>query len=302
MRARFLREKLLLALGWTAMLGAVLSLSGLVLFLLARGLPAVNLRLFFGSTPPLDAILAGRPVWGGIWPAAAGTLFLLAVTMSLALAPGLACGVYLACFAGRRERDWIGGCVDVLAGVPSIVMGLFGLQLIILLRRTFLPQGTTCLLLAAFCLAVLILPVLVTSVRAALEALPQGLALTASALGMTRGQSVLRLLLPAAAPGILGGVILAMGRAMEDTAVIMLTGAVANAGLPAGLTSKFEALPFKVYYTAAQYSGPEELAQGFGTASVLLLLSAVLILGASALQGRLTRRWRGAAGRGGIGS
>ena len=100
------------------------------------------------------------------------------------------------------------------------------------------------------------------------------------------------LLIPAASPGILGGVILAMGRAVEDTAVIMLTGAVANAGLPSGLTAKFEALPFRIYYTAAQYADQDELARAFGTALVLLALSGSFSLAAYGLQRRLVRRWR----------
>ena len=289
------KELVLSMLGWAALAIVSLGLAGLVGFLFIRGLPALNLRLLFGSTPAWDALLALKPVWDGIWPAAAGTLSLLAVTMVLVLVPGIACGVYLACFASPRERDWIGECVDVLAGIPSIVMGLFGLELIILLRRTFLPRGTTCLLLAATCLAILVLPVLVTATRSAVEALPRSLTLTADALGLSRAQAVRHLLLPAAGPGILGGVILVMGRAMEDTAVIMLTGAVANAGLPAGLTAKFEALPFKIYYTAAQYTSSEELARGFGTALLLLILSWTLILSARVLQRRLARRWEGVA-------
>lgn len=289
------KELVLSMLGWAALAIVSLGLAGLVGFLFIRGLPALNLRLLFGSTPAWDALLALKPVWDGIWPAAAGTLSLLAVTMVLVLVPGIACGVYLACFASPRERDWIGECVDVLAGIPSIVMGLFGLELIILLRRTFLPRGTTCLLLAAACLAILVLPVLVTATRSAVEALPRSLTLTADALGLSRAQTVRHLLLPAAGPGILGGVILVMGRAMEDTAVIMLTGAVANAGLPAGLTAKFEALPFKIYYTAAQYTSSEELARGFGTALLLLILSWTLILSARVLQRRLARRWEGVA-------
>ena len=284
------REFALSALGWIALFVVSFGVGGLVIFLLIRGLPAFNARLFFGDTPAWDAIFAVMPVWDGIWPAVAGTLSLLAVTMVLVLFPGIACGVYLACFASAREKEWIGECVDVLAGIPSIVMGLFGLELIIMLRRTFMPQGTTCLLLAAVCLAILVLPTLITAVRSSIEALPAQLTLTADALGMSRARTVRHLLIPAAGPGILGGVILSMGRAMEDTAVIMLTGAVANAGLPAGLTAKFEALPFKIYYTAAQYTSSEELARGFGTALLLLILSETLILAAKLLQKRLSCR------------
>ncbi len=287
------RETALSALGWFSLLAVGGGVVALVGFLVLRGGPALNARLFFDDTPVWDAVFGLRPVWDGVWPAMAGTLSLLAVTMALALLPGLACGVYLACFASPRGRELIGASVDVLAGIPSIVMGLFGLELIVALRRTFLPNGTTCLLLAGFCLALLVLPTLIVAVRTAIEALPARLSLTADSLGLTRAQTVRRLLIPAASSGILGGVILAMGRAMEDTAVIMLTGAVANAGLPAGLTAKFEALPFRIYYTAAQYTGPEELARGFGTALFLLLMSESLILAAKTLQNRLSRKWRG---------
>ena len=285
------REFSLLLLSCIAFLFVTFSVGALIIFLTVRGFPAMNSKLFFGDTAPLDAILALRPVWDGIWPAAAGTLSLLSLTMLIVLVPGISCGVYLACFASVREREYIGECVDVLAGIPSIVMGLFGLELIIILRKTFIPNGTTCLLLASVCLALLVLPVLITATRSAIEALPSHLTLTAYALGMSKAETVRHMLVPAASSGILGGVILSMGRAMEDTAVIMLTGAVANAGRPAGLGSKFEALPFRIYYTAAQYTSQEELTRGFGTALLLLLLSWILILTAKILQKRLIRKW-----------
>lgn len=287
-----IREFLLLLLSWFSFLFIIFSVGALIIFLAVRGFPAVNLKLFFGDTSPYDAIFAVRPVWDGIWPAAAGTLSLLSLTMLIVLVPGISCGVYLACFASAREREYIGECVDVLAGIPSIVMGLFGLELIIILRRTLLPNGTTCLLLSAVCLALLVLPVLITATRSAIEALPPHLTLTAYALGMSKAQTVRHLLIPAASSGISGGVILSMGRAMEDTAVIMLTGAVANAGLPAGLGAKFEALPFRIYYTSAQYTSQEELTRGFGTALLLLLLSWTLILAAKIFQRRLIHKWR----------
>ena len=284
------RELALSILSFISVFIVIFGVGSLIIFLIMRGLPAINAKLFFGNTPAWDAIFAIRPVWDGIWPAVAGTLSLLVLTMLLVLIPGISCGVYLACFASKREKEYIGECIDILAGIPSIVMGLFGLELIIILRRTFLPNGTTCLFLASVCLAILVTPTLITATRSAIEALPNHLIITANALGMSKSQTVLHLLIPASSSGILGGIILSMGRAMEDTAVIMLTGAVANAGLPSGLGSKFEALPFKIYYTAAQYTGQDELMRGFGTALFLLMLSWALILIAKFFQQRLENK------------
>lgn len=268
--------------------GAVFALLG---YLLWRGLPTLGFELFFGRTPPLDALLGSRPVWDGIWPACAGTLCLVGLTLCLAVFPGVGCGLYLSEYATPARRRRIGHAVDLLAGMPSIVMGLFGFSLILLLRRTLFPEANTSLLLAAGCLALLVLPVLVAATREAMDAVPQSLRLGASALGLTPAQRLRHVLLPAAARGIGSGVVLALGRAAEDTAVIMFTGVVANAGLPAGLGGKFEALSFHIYYTAAQYQDQAELARGFGAAVVLLVLSGGLLVAARGLESGYRRRW-----------
>ena len=287
-----MRSRALAVLSWCAALIVPTAIGAMLWHLCLRGGPALGLDLFFGDAPPLAALLGQRPVWDGIWPAAAGTLSLLALTMALALLPGVGCGVYLACFAAPRAKRWLSLAVDLLAGVPSIVMGLFGFMLILLLRRLFAPEATTCLLLSAFCLALLVLPPLAITTRTVLESLPDGLRLTGEALGLTPWQTA-RYLLPAGGRGILGGVMLALGRAAEDTAVIMVTGAVANAGLPAGLTAKYEALPFFIFYISAQYADQSDLRRGFGAALVLLILSGALLLCAHALQRSLERKWKG---------
>ena len=286
-----MRSRALAVLSWCAALIVPTAIGAMLWHLCLRGGPALGLDLFFGDAPPLAALLGQRPVWDGIWPAAAGTLSLLALT--LALLPGVGCGVYLACFAAPRAKRWLSLAVDLLAGVPSIVMGLFGFMLILLLRRLFAPEATTCLLLSAFCLALLVLPPLAITTRTVLESLPDGLRLTGEALGLTPWQTARYLLLPAGGRGILGGVMLALGRAAEDTAVIMVTGAVANAGLPAGLTAKYEALPFFIFYISAQYADQSDLRRGFGAALVLLILSGALLLCAHALQRSLERKWKG---------
>ena len=286
------RELTLTCLSCVAFLIVIFEVGTLIIFLMYRGFSAINLKLFFGDTPAFNAIFAVSPVWNGIWPAVVGTLSLLFLTMAIVLIPGISCSIYLACFASEREKEFIGESVDILAGIPSIVMGLFGLELVIVLRRLLLPNATTCLFLSSLCLAILVLPTLITATRASIEALPSQLKLTAEALGMSKSDTVRHLLIPSAGSGILGGVILTMGRTMEDTAVIMLTGAVANAGLPRGLGAKFEALPFKIYYTSAQYTSSDELMRGFGTALLLLFLSWTLILTAKIFQKRLMLNWQ----------
>ncbi len=277
---------------WLSALVPLLAVAALLAFLAVRGLPTISTELFFGDAPPLAALLGRAPVWDGIWPACAGTFSLVFLSAILAIPVGVACGIHLAEFATGRVKAALSLGADLLAGVPSIVMGLFGFALILLLRRTFLTNATTCLLLSAACMALLILPYLIKTTLAALEGLPEELRLLGPSLGLTKLQAVRHILLPASGKGILGGAVLAIGRAAEDTAVILLTGVVANAGLPRGLLDKYEALPFFIFTTAAEHQTVQELDRGFGAAMVLLLLTSVIFLGAHLLHAAMQRRWR----------
>lgn len=279
-------------LAWVSALLVPASLAALLGFLLLRGLPTLGPALFFGDTPPLDALIRSAPVFDGLWPACLGTLWLVGLAALLAVPVGIAGGIHLAEFATGRAARLASFCVDLLAGVPSILMGLFGFALILLLRRTFWPSANTCLLLSALCLALLVLPYLVSTTRAALAGLPRDLRLTCAALGLSRWQAVRRVLLPAARQGILGGVVLALGRAAEDTAVILLTGVVAGAGRPGALTDKFEALPFTIYYLAAEHQTTQELDLAFGAALTLLALTLALFALARRLSGAANGAWR----------
>ncbi len=269
----------------------------LILFLIGylvwRAFPVMGVELLFGTTPPLAAIFGHAPVWDGIWPACVGTFWLVLLTMILAVFPGVGCGIYLSELATEKERRLFGAAVDILAGMPSIVMGLFGFMLILFLRHTIFPEANTSLLLAACCLALLVLPVLAASSREALEAVPLSLRLAAAAGGFSRSQALFHLFLPASARGMLGGVVLAVGRAAEDTAVILFTGVVANAGLPSGLFGKFEALSFDIYYISSQYQDQQELLRGFGAAAFLLILSCLLLAASRILDRSFRSKWQG---------
>lgn len=275
-----------------AALLVVAAVAALLLVLAVRGAGAIDLAFLFGDAPPLAAVLGRVPVFGGIWPAVCGTLALVALAAALAIPLGVASGVYLAEFAGPRQRAVLGFLCDLLAGVPSVVMGLFGFAIVLLLRQTLLPEARQCLLLSAACLAVLVLPYLARTVQQALESLPERLRLLGPSLGLSRLQALRSVLLPAAQAGVFSGAVLAVGRIAEDTAVIMLTGAVFDAGLPGGLGDRFEALPYRIYWLSAQYRNAAELQQGFGCALVLLLVTAALFGCAALLRARMERAWR----------
>ena len=268
---------------------AVLFFVGVIVY---RGWPGLAPGLIFGDTRPLDALLLRRQVFDGLFPAMAGTLALMGLTMTLAVPAGLATGIYLAEYARGRGKAWLSLLFDILAGLPSIVVGLAGLALTIILHRIFPGRIGPCLLISALALAFLVLPYLVRSVQLALESVPRTLRLTAPALGADKLTTIRAVLLPACLPEIAGGIILAVGRAIEDTAVIMLTGAVASAGVPRSLLAQYEALPFYIYYISGQYADPEELQRGFAAALLLLAMCVVMLLAAQLLStgGSLRRR------------
>lgn len=285
-------DRLLAGWAWLSGGGVLLAVMLLLGFLVDRGIASIDLALFFGDTPWLEAALGKRPVFGGIWSALAGTFSLVVLSSLVAIPIGIASGIYLVEYASNRWRSLLGFMVDLLSGTPSIVMGLFGFTIILALRKTFLPGARTGLLLAAVCIALLILPYIIRTTESALDGIPENFRLLGPSLGLTRWQNMKKVLLPLASRGILSGAILAIGRAAEDTAVILLTGVVAHAGIPWSLVDKFEALPFRIYYLAAEHRNQQELDQGFATALVLLFLTGLLFLSAVLLQRGVERRWK----------
>ncbi|NLC70478.1 MAG: ABC transporter permease subunit [Desulfuromonadaceae bacterium] len=283
-------ELLLALFSWCCTLLLTATVGILMLFLLRRGLPAFDAALFFGDTPPLAALLLSKPVFDGLFPALFGTLALVLLAIACAVPVGLAAGIYLAEYAAPAPKRLLNLFFDVLAGIPSIVIGLAGFALAIVLHRTFSGRIGHCLLLSALSLAFLVLPYLIRSTQNALEAIDPVTRRTALALGASKLQNILYVLLPNRLADLTGGVILAVGRCAEDTAVIMLTGVVASAGIPNSLLRQYEALPFYIYYISSQYSGPEELQRGFAAALVLLSLCVALFLLAFFIQRRLKER------------
>ncbi len=270
------QDRMLALFSWGSAIVLVCGLMAVLGFLIARGAPALGLELIFGTVSPIDALLLKRQVFGGIYPAVAGTVCLVIASVGTALPVGLCSGIWLSEYAPPFLKAVFSLVVDILAGIPSIVVGLFGFSITIFVHHFFDNQVFPCLLISAMALSFLVLPYIIKTTQTALDSLPQSLRLTAPSLGASQLQNIIHVLVPAALPDLAGGMILAIGRCAEDTAVIMLTGVVATAGIPKSIFASYEALPFYIYYTASEYADASELVKAYGAALILLMICAGL--------------------------
>lgn len=285
-------EQIITVFSWASAALLLSSLFFMLGYLIARGSGVIGTGLIFGKISPLDALLGKRQVFNGLYPAVMGTFALVLLAVGFAVPIGVAAGIYMAEYCRGRLRQLLTVLFDILAGLPSIVVGLAGFSLTIILHRLLPGRLGPCLLISALAICFLILPYLIRSTQMALESVAPSLRLSGPALGATQLQNIRYVLLPASLPDILGGIILAIGRAAEDTAVIMLTGVVASAGLPRSLFEQFEALPFYIYYIASQYTNPHELQMGFGAAILLLIVCAFLFISAFLIEQTISWRLR----------
>lgn len=259
---------------------------------------ASHLTLRFLLEPPSDGMTGG-----GIFPAIVGTA-LLTLLMTLAVIPvGVTTAVYLREYAPPDSRfaSLVREAVGNLAGVPSIVFGLFGLGFFVqfvgggmdrLLSHGEVHYGQPGLLWASLTLAVLTLPVVIVSTEEALRAVPQELRQASLALGATRSQTIARVVLPGALPGILTGAILAIARGAGEVAPILFTGvAYYLPELPHSVFSQFMHMGYHVYVLATQSPDVEASRPAlFATVLTLLALTFALNLIAVVIRGRMRRR------------
>ena len=235
-----------------------------------------------------------NPEIAGFKAGVAGSLWLLAMVSSIALPVGVGAAVFLEEYPlPNGLRRFIQTNIANLAGVPSIVYGILGLALFV---RAFgyrsLALGPS-LWSGALTLSLLILPVVVISTQEALRAVPASLRQAALALGATRWQVVRDHVLPAAMPGILTGTILAISRAIGETAPILMVGAAASiARLPRGPGDRFTALPVEIYNYAKE---ADPRFQSVASGGILILLAILLIMNSTAI---LLRNRNGRSPRG----
>ena len=260
----------------------VLPIVGTVIYILAQGAPAITLEFLTGF--PRDGMREG-----GILPAIIGTLYLALGTSIFAVPLGIAAAIYLAEYASDTPLTrTIRIAIINLAGIPSVVYGLFGLGLFVL----FLNFGTS-ILAASLTLSIMTLPVIISTAEEALRTVPQSFRTVSISLGATRWQTIRRIVLKEALPGILTGVILGLERAVGETAPILFTGAAFF--LPRLPNSPFDAtmaLPYHLFVISTQV--PEmPIKIQYGTALVLLgfVLTMNLIATVIRSRARAKRQW-----------
>ena len=280
---RKLKDKAATILFWGIALTFILLAVGILAFILQRGWSALSWE--FLTEKPRNSMTAG-----GILTPIVGTVELVVLSMAFALPIGVATGLFFAEYA--KPGPFVSAlrtAIRCLAGVPSVVFGLFGLELFVILCH-FVPS----LLSASLTLACLSLPLLVTSSEQAFRAVPQDERLASYALGAGKWHTIWHVVFPSSVPSIITGAILALGRVAGETAPIIFTGAAFFVPhLTASLFDQVMALPYHVMVLATagtDISGTRHIQ--YGTVVVLLVLVMSLCLTGILARNRLSRKRR----------
>ena len=277
-RRRRATDRVMGALLAVAVVVAVVPLVLVFAYVLIQGLPALNVPLLTQSPMP-----AGFP-GGGVAPAVVGTLVMVGLGTLLGTPVAVLAGIYIREYAGSRGATAIRFLVDVLAGVPTIAVGLFAYGLVVV------PMGTFSAIAGAIALAVIILPIVARVTDEMLGLVPGSVREAAYALGIPPWKTIVRVVLPAAASGIVTGILLGVARIAGETAPLIFT-ALGNQRVSTSLTEPMDALPLRIWVYA---TGPYDSWHQQAWAASLLLVGLVLIF---SLLTRVVLRRRGPAGR-----
>jgi phosphate transport system permease protein len=281
MRSRQLTQQIYFGLLRFTTLLVVAILFAILAFLLVKGFGVLSWE--FLTSAPKNGMTSG-----GIFPAIVGTLWLTVISIAFAFPIGVSSGVYVTYYA---PTGWLKRIIDLmtnnLAGIPSIVFGLFGMSLFVIAFGI----GDS-ILAGSLTLAILVLPIIIRVTDQALRDVSDDLFKASLALGATRLQTIFRVMIPIAFPRILTGLILSVGRVAGETAPILFT--VAAYFLPKLPTSVFDqamALPYHLYVISTSGTDLERARpMAYGTALVLLLIILIVNLGANFLRRYYSRR------------
>jgi len=240
-----------------------LALGSIIYFIAARGFGVLSWNFF--TQVPRSAMTAG-----GIAPVIVGTLYITLGAITVALPLGLACAIYLCEYSPKSIAvNIIRISINNLAGVPSVVFGLFGLAVFV----KFFGFGVS-ILSGSLTLGILALPMIISSAQEALLAVPQSIREASLSLGATKWETIKNIVLPTALPGILTGVILSIGRVAGETAPILFTAAAFyTRGYPKSIFSEVMALPYHIYALMTEGAHPDkQRAIAYGCSLVLLFM------------------------------
>ncbi|HEY7801296.1 MAG TPA: phosphate ABC transporter permease PstA [Dehalococcoidia bacterium] len=246
-------------------IGAIVPLFAILIFLLVRGLPALNLQLFTQSPGP-----TGVP-GGGIQNSIVGTVVLMLLSLAIGLPFAIATGIYLAEYGRGRVGFVVRFLVDVLAGVPSITIGLFVYTAIVL------RMGTFSALAGAIALALIMIPIISRVTEEMLLLVPQTMREASYALGVPKWRTILTIVVPAARSGIMTGIILASARAAGEAAPLLFT-SLGNNFRSTSIVAPIDALPLRIFTYA---TGPFAYQHDQAWAASFILVAFVLVLSVS---------------------
>lgn len=270
MNKRLRKNKIMKMLFLLATLFALVTLTILLYRVVTQGIGYLNIDF-------LTNFASRFPAKAGIKAALIGSLWLMAVVAPVSIILGVATAVYLEEYAKQNKiNDFIRMNISNLAGVPSIVFGLLGLTIFVRmfgLGKSVLAAGLT--------MSLLILPVIIVAAQEAIRAVPKEQREASYGMGATKWQTIIRVVLPAAIPGILTGSILALSRAIGETAPLVVIGIpVILQFLPNSLLSEFTALPMQIYDWAKR---PQEEFQFVAAAGIIVLMTLLIAMNSVAV-------------------
>jgi phosphate transport system permease protein len=263
-----------------SVVAALVPLAMILFYVISHGAAALNWDFFTQIPKPV-----GEP-GGGMANAMVGTLILIAIAGSIAVPVGVVAGIHLAEYGGTRFAFAVRFAADVLNGVPSIVIGIFAYGLVVL------PVHRFSALAGGFALAIMMIPIVTRTTEELLRLVPPGLREGALALGATRTGAMFTVILPAALPGIVTGILLALARIAGETAPLLFT-AFGNRFWSTSLTQPIGSLTVQIFtYAISPYEDWHR--QAWAGAFVLVAMILILSILARLVTRRLERMSRGA--------
>jgi phosphate transport system permease protein len=277
LRRRKMTSAIALGVCWLFLLFAVVPLIAVIAYVVVKGLPAWNADFFTNTTTP-----EGIP-GGGVWNAIVGTVVITAIAVVVTVPVGLLCGLFLAESEGRVAAT-LRFTADVMTGIPSIIVGIFGYIAIV---RNF---GGYSGYAGAFAIGFIMLPVITRAGETAFRGVPHSLNEAAMALGARRATVARKVVVPTALPGVITGVLLAVARGLGETAPLLLT-IFGNQFLQWNPAKPMEALPILIYNDSSQpYADLVQIA--WGAALLLMAIVLVLSIGSRLLSAHLQKERR----------